>query len=346
MKKQKHKKGLHWTTVWLFSVLALTSIVFVTFAAYTEVSSVKRVVSTTSAPAELFSSNCLRKDISSRRLTTTEYTITVCNFDQEKPTTYNPSQITYTLSAKLQIKVGDDYQDLSTYISGLSAEKQREYIAKAAKYSIAKTMDDAGNSFLTETETFTSENNFTVSFLVDTLEASKSSIDKYKVGIDPADLESMDTEFFVLVWATPTSPSNLKKIESRLYASKTVADTASWTGTFLETDCSTVDYDFYNYIISGSGAGTVDILWDSDKFEINEFFFTSELSGVTFVGVLETISEENTIYPSYKGWKKVTIKVDSLTKNRYELQLYKTQAGASYTGDNAATNYIHCEFKK
>ena len=107
-----------------------------------------------------------------------------------------------------------------------------------------------------------------------------------------------------------------------------------------------MDYDFYNYIISGSGAGTVDILWDSDKFEINKFFFTSELSGVTFVGGLETISEGNAEYPSYTGWQKVTINVNSLTKNRYELQLYKTQAGTSYTGKNAATNYIHCEFKK
>lgn len=349
MKKKNHKKGLHWTTVWLFSVLALTSIVFVTLAAYTEVSSVKRVVSTTSAPAELFSSNCMRPEISGRRLTSTEYTITVCNFDQERPMSFNPSEIKYIFYAQLQVKQGDDYINLSD----LSPDVSKDYADKVAKYFVSKTEDDKmGVISSPKKKGFNSEAEYKVTFDEDILEPGKSSIDKYKVEIDEEDLKSSDTEFFVHVWATPTSPSTLKTIESRLYATKTVADTASWTGSFLETDCNTVDYDFYNYIISGNGAGTVDILWDPKKFEINNFFFTTNLSGVKFVGsnIPVEIASGDSKYGDYAGWNKVTIEVNSLTKNRYELQLYKTpsdsQRGESYTGENVATKYIRCFFKK
>lgn len=346
MKKKNHKKGLHWTTVWLFSVLALTSIVFVTFAAYTEVSSVKRVVSTTSAPAELFSSNCLRKELANRKMPSQEYTITVCNFEQERPTTYNPTKITYTLYAKLLVKDNGKYIDFSEYISKLGQDEQAKYVSKAGKYSIAKTVDDADGTLSSEeAQEFTSSNGFTVSFSGQQLTESQSSIDKYKVTIDSDDIQNASGGFYVYVWAEPTSPTNLGTISCRLYGALNASDTASWKGEFRERDGDKVDYDFYNYIISGSGSGTLDILWDPTKLEINEFFF-SEFSGVNFLNGKkspETITDETS---QYYNWNKVTIVVDATIQSRYELQLYKTAPGVSYTGDQVATNYIAYSFHK
>lgn len=352
MKKSLEILKKHWTRVWLVCIALLTGGVFVAYAAYTEISSVKRVVSTTAAPGELFSSNCMRADISSRRLTSAEYTITVCNFDQERPTTYNPSNIKYALNAELQIKRSDKYLSMSELETELNNDEEyQKYVVKAAKYFIYKTEDDETSLVTTDKIGFTSENNFKVTLSEDNLAAQRSSIDKYKVEIDKDDLSNTDTEFFIHVWAEPTYPYNLSKIETRLYGAKIVADTASWTGAFLESDCETIDYDFYNYIITGSGVGTVDILWDPDKFVINQLFFNTQLSGNKFVGDVSTVLETDEKYgEKYSGWSMVTLKVNSTEKNRYELQLYKTptdsKTGVSYTGENAATNYIVCQFNK
>ena len=353
----------HWTRVWLIAILLMSSGVYVTYAIYTEVSSVKRVVSTQASPVEMFSSNCMRPDISSRRLSSPEYSITVCNFDQDKPTIYNPATISYTLHAELQ--VGENYTNLATYLASLDQSNTDQkalydkYLGKAALYFIYKTEDDATGAVARSASGFTSDNGFTVELTSDTLAPQKSSVDKYKVEIDSGAVSDQNTDIFVHVWAVPTPPTTLRTIETRLYGAASATDTATWTGTFIETDCATVDYDFYNYVITGSGAGTVDILWDSSKFNINEFFFNASLSGNTFVGGNSPteIAESDTKYGSekydgkYVGWSKITLSVGAAnSKNRYELQLYKTPTdsltGVAYTGDNAATKYIACFFNK
>lgn len=354
----------HWTRVWLIAILLMFGGIYVTYAVYTEVSSVKRVVSTQAAPVEMFSSNCMRPDISSRRLSSPEYSVTVCNFDQDKPTIYNPSTISYTLRAELQIKQGDNYTNLATYLNTLDRsnaeqiEIYNDYITKATKYSIYKTEDDATGTVTESADSFTADNSFSVILEADSLAAQRSSVDKYKVEIDPTSINAANTDIYVHVWAEPSAPSNLSLIETRLYGAAAATDTATWTGKIIEENCATVDYDFYNYVITGSGSGTVDILWDPEKFEINQFFFNTSLSGVNFVDGSSptTIKDSDTKYGNgkdngkYVGWSKVTISVDSMTKNRYELQLYKTKSnslsGITYTGENAATNYIACYFNQ
>ncbi len=355
----------HWTRVWLIAVLLMSGGIYVTYAVYTEVSSVKRVVSTQAAPVEMFSSNCMRPDISSRRLSSAEYSVTVCNFDQDKPTIYNPSTISYTLHAELQVKQGDNYTNMATYLNTLdqsNAEQlalYKDYITKAANYHICKTEDDNPETTVSESESdFTIANGFSVTLTADSLAAQHSSVDKYKVKIDPDSINVTNTDIYVHVWAFPTEPANLSTIETRLYGAAISESAATWSGSFNEQNCDTVDYDFYNYIITGSGAGTVDILWDSSKFSINDFFFNTALSNNTFVGgnTPTVIASSDTQYGSgkydgkYVGWNKITLSVGSgnNSKSRYELQLYKTASdsltGVSYTGDNAATNYIACFF--
>lgn len=332
----------HWIVIWL-AVALLAFGVFVTYAAYTEVSSVKRVVSTQASPGEMFSSNCMRPDISIRKLSSSVYTVTVCNYDQDKPTMYNPSTITYTLHAELQVKRGDTYYTMPQLESALNDPGlYGSYVDKAANYSIYKSYDDADPNTPLESSKygFTSENGYTVSFASDTLASLRSSVDRYTVEINNA-----DTDVYVHVWAVPSEPTSLRKIETRLYGAAASEDTATWTGTMLETDCATVDYDFYNYVITGSGAGTVDILWDPYKFEINPFFFADQQLTPT-----EIEASDEKYGTDYNGWNKVTLRVNSTVKNRYEMQLYKTPqdspSGVFYTGENAATKFIVCFFEK
>ena len=81
-------------------------------------------------------------------------------------------------------------------------------------------------------------------------------------------------------------------------------------------------------------------MWDPDWFEIDDFFFNSNLSGVTFSG-----GNTPTVISggAYDGWYKITMVVDSVNdKSRYELQLYKVKENTPYTGDDNAATHIAC----
>ncbi len=373
----------NWTRIWFISVLLLSAASYVTYAVYKEVSSVKRVVSTTSAPGELFSSNCMRKDISSRALSSTNtFEITVCNYDQEKSLSYNPSQITYALFAELQVKYSDgEYYNMNNLKNKIDekyaadAEKTEEEQAAAAaaeyaeytskvnnQYSIRKSEDD-GTGVLSGGERYftasaNADDNYKISFSGETLAAGVSSTDRYIVSVSSSDLNKEDPDFYVRVWAAPNAP--LTGISTRIFGAKSSEASSAWIGSLVESNCASVDYDFYNYVITGSGAGEVDILWDSDVFEINSFFF-SDLSGNSFENATP-VSIAGTAYANTDGtpeataynnrWKMVTLQVDSLNKingkdikNRYELQLYKKDPAQHLTGDNKASDFIRCEYQ-
>ena len=103
MKDVLRKLKKHWITVWLVAVSVILG-TFVAYAIYTEVSTVKRVVTTESSPKELFSSNCMYASLYERRIPATEFNVTVNNFDLDSPEIPNQSEIQYTLTARLEVK--------------------------------------------------------------------------------------------------------------------------------------------------------------------------------------------------------------------------------------------------
>lgn len=225
-------------------------------------------------------------------------------------------------------------------------------------YYISKQEDDSGEAVSAADSAnhyFTSGNNYSVNFSSQTLAPNVSSTDKFKVTVAASDLGKSDPDFYIHVWAVP-SGNAYHTIHSRIFGGLASGNAASWQGSLKETNCATVDYDFYNYIITGNGSGTVDILWNDDYFEANEFFFT-ELSGNSFVQSQPVeIQSSDTKYGSgsdnnLTGWKMITLNVDSLNdKSRYELQLYKVKKNTSYTDktpdglDETASQYIKCFF--
>lgn len=349
MKDILRKLKKHWITVWLVAVLAILG-TFVTYAIYTEVSSVKRVVTTKSAPTELFSSNCMYADLYERRMPAHEYNVNVNNFDVNSPEIPNPSEIQYTLTAQLYVKHNGTIMSFSDLESALNdANEYNAIVAEARGYYIGKSQDNNTAGIIstpTMTE-FSASNGFEVVFGAasdyETLPGGSVSTDKYKVIIPEADFNETNPKFYVHVEAVPTD-NGLRTIRTNLYGSRNVVVTAAWSGTLAEQNTASTDYDFYNYIISGSGSGNLDIMWNPVYFDIDDFFFNSSLSGVTFyndVNAPVVISGG-----TYNNWKKVTIVVDSVnSKSRYELQLYKKKANTPYTGANDAANYIHCELQ-
>ena len=353
MKDVLRKLKKHWITVWLV-VVSVILCTFVTYAIYTEVSTVKRVVTTKSAPKELFSSNCMLADLYERRIPAPEYNVNVNNFDVNSPEIPNSAQIEYTLTAQLHVKYQGTimtFGELKTLI-GEGAE-YNAIVARATEhdYKIGKSQDNNSAGIISNpTMTkFSADNNFEVSFgkspNYETLPGGSISTDRFKVMIPEEDFNKTDPEFYVYVQAVPTDSGLTQLIRTRLYGSKNVVVTAAWSGTLAEKNTSTTDYDFYNYVISGSGSGNLDIMWNSDFFEIDGFFFDSSLSGITFYNNINT--PVTISGGTYNGWKKVTIVVNSTRgKSRYELQLYKQKANTPYTGANDAAKYIHCELQQ
>ena len=353
----------HWISAWLVCSLAALG-AFVVYASYTGVHSIKRVVSTRPSANVMFSSNSLRTTATSQRLSSTVYTITVCNFAQDNIFDVNPDTITYTINAYLAIKVGENnYVNLAEY----NGEDKAEYIAKLKMntenqrvYSIQMISDDQNVDNLGGAIDLVTANNYSATIYANcTLLGGKSSIDQFRIVLDDDELEDTEPDFYIYVEAVPSAPASLTTtvLYNRLCAAKSTADAASWGGSLVEEEnCESTDYDFYNYILTGSGTGTVDVMWDPTKFELNDFFF-NDLSGNEFVlydnnGNVTTDTSTGAKTKTFTdgnhtNWEMATIKVDSTKINRYQIQLYKVNGELSYTGDeNKASNFIDCNYTK
>ena len=355
VKKLLRSLRRNWIRVWLICAIGFLSI-FAVYAAYTEVSSVKRVVSMQNTPELLFSSNCMGTTLQLRRLATDTYEITVCNYDQNKPDIFDEATITYTLNAYLQVLQNEERIDITDgskydiYNTALNG--------KLSKYTIKKVYDDAdGNvdqskEFDLGTVTFKgTENNG--EYPGEQLAGGRSSTDRYQIKIDPADLTLDNAQVFIYVEAIQDSGSYQgETLKGRLYGQKSSLQAAKWSGAITDTDFKTrSDYDFYNYLISGSGAGTVDILWNPEMISINEYFLSIYGSDITTQTPV-VIAANDAKYGSsqfngkYVGWNMITLNVDSTALNRYELQLFKGQSFEAFPADYSDDNndYIVCKF--
>ena len=351
----------HWITVWLIVVAVILAGTFISRAVYTEVSSVKRVVTTKSSPKVLFSSNCLYAECYERRMPSKEYSISINNFDMNSPEVPNPDEIKYTLTAQLKVKYNNQimtFSELAAELDG-DTETYNAIVARAVGYKIGKTQENSVSGNIEEpvmTE-FSAANDFQVVFgapsSYETLPGGSRSTDRFKAEVPSRDFEKTDPEFYIYVKADPDD-TNLPDIDALLYGAKNEVITAAWSGQLAESNTDSDDYDFYNYIISGSGSGKLDIIWDPEWFEIDDFFFNSSLSGVVFDGSstpseIDSVTIDGVTYTGTNSnkLKKVTIVVDSQnSKSRYEIQLYKKQSDTPYIGDHDAANYIHCKLQE
>ena len=342
-KKKLNILKKQWPLIWLICA-AICVGSFIAFADYTGLTSVKRVASTVAAPGELFSSNIMREAVSNHRITSSEYTITVCNYEQDNPGVYNSSDIVYTLEAELNVFYDGNYLTMSQ-LQDRSQEAYNSYLTKITNrtYSIKKTMED-GTPILDPQEiVLNAANGYKKEFASCRLTKDQFSTANFMVKFDAEELRNLTPEFYIHVKATPVE-GPVQVLEGRLYAVENSSEATAWQGVFQEEFVSTTDYDFYNYIISGNGTGIVEITWNPSKFEINPFFFSdsAENSFETYTET-EGVSYDGKVLTK-DGVSKTRLVVNSSQKNRYELQLYKTEKTSSYTGNNAANNHISCTF--
>ncbi|MCI6560122.1 MAG: hypothetical protein MR434_01745 [Ruminococcus sp.] len=341
MKTILRKLAKYWTTIWL--ILAISAaLALAVLGAYTGVNSVKHVLSTQAPSGVLFSSNSLKATAnstisSSQRLSSQQYDITVCNYEQIKAAEPNPEDIIYNLTASLKVRDSNTntYKDLSE----LAETEKQQYTAllESRSYKIKMQQDDGSGDSVENEYNLANETDYKHTFTGYKLTGNVLSTDVFRIEFDPIELEDTEPDFYIFVQAEPVSPSGIESVKNIYCAAQSASEASAWKGSLLETGCSTTDYDFYNYIISGSGKGTVDVMWDSTMFEINPFFLDMEK-----IIKVETITEG-----IHNGWSKITLMVDSTINNRYDIQLYKiSETISSYTGEYDASKYIDCIFIK
>ena len=346
---EKLKK--HWITVWL--VLAVLAVgVFATFAAYTGIYSVKRVVSMSQPAGVLFSSNSMQSysgdAIPSRHITTSQssgsytYNLTVCDFAQSDPLTryISDTGIRYELTAQLCVKLNNsfyavnDETNVNPTIRAHAASKQFSisYVSDGGvpvTGSVIHSLSD-GNLVNYDSGLIRPQGSGNI---------ISNGTNKYAITFDEYELnDNQEYDYYVKVTATPTNgDSSLQPIACYLYLTKMVTANSAWRDRLQETGNTSV-YDAYNYIIEGTGTGTVRVRWNSSYIDVSEIFLAQ--NELTNSVVLEEADGQGDVWKYFD--LDVGDTVNGTVISRYEIQLYKNNENGDYSN---VSSYISCSYK-
>ena len=320
-------------TIWMVvSILAFAAI-YAVFAAYNGTADVKRVVSTQATSTTVFSSNYLEvysnSGMAVKNLRTTAegdfiISVTVCNYDQMDFNSYAKGLIQYEFKVELVQMVNDTYVPVTTVqMNGFEAKH----------FYVQKNLDD--NVPVSDSMHNLNEGNFTYT-VQDSLMGGGSFKDSFDICFDAAEVALDVPRLFIRVTATPTEESQqlnsgISTLAGIISVSQGRSVETGWHGALQET--GNEEYDGYNLIIEGSGAGTIDILWNNTMFSMNPAFIT------LYSGTDGILGDEDDV-DGRTGWRKRTLKVNSLEDNRYVVQFFKNADNATGTGNIICTNYV------
>lgn len=250
-----------------------------TFAAYTSVDSIRRVLSTRQSTQVLsFYSNHMvsypvdkEGEITVKLISFTDRVngqigITVCNYPPTNPSRINKKDIQYSFRLILEDEQGTRLDSDSNRIIVPGTSVTAGDLMK--QYAVQKVGDSQSFSF---------ENTGEVVFSNEQLTGGTASLNKYVVTFPGDYLEYVR----IRVQAIPsdeasrdaTSQTSLGRI---LVPTLLQSQGASWTGSFTD-DCVTTDStSLYgiNYAVSGVGEGVVTITWNSTYLKISPKFLS------------------------------------------------------------------------
>ena len=342
MKKSVKKFSITWITVWLL-LTAVAFSVFIGYATYTGITSLKRVASTRAGAGILFSSNYMKhgttpqgsieyRDYSefldADGVPTDEnpvYNMVICNYAQgDMATWYTANDIGYTVQAELFLNQRYTSEDqvnealIGTYKSPTAADIGEK------KFGI-RFADGAYTYFSDEqlTVTLPAAGSYSLS-------KNEASTDTFSLLFDKSELLSNAPGFWIKVTATPNTISGgeVEVISGYVGTCKSASGGANWTGYIEDEDYEQTDYDSYNYIISGNGKGTFYFAWNDDKVNPNEFALQNYAADIAVtpaaVTSWTTYTQYGSTVPAGTNWKYIKLNVDSEHTARYEIQLYKT----------------------
>ena len=276
-------------------LLAAVAVISYSMAAYTSLSSAKRVV-TVRGSEQYFTSDALvqYENVSSlqsrvksfgKNDTARVFSVKVSNHLQNDTTKYDKKNISYTFTAELVDSKGSTVTD-PTLGSNL---KVNETALTDGKYTVKASL--SGGAAQDQTYTFT---------------LTGDEILQYRIRIT----------------AVPDNRSEYKPL-GRLILLAADSTVSNWSGSFLDTEMSAAQagktLDLLNYRISGHLEEDCVLSWDSSRVEIDRWFL--EQMGNP------TVSENGTV-------KSVTLHLGAAgTPQQYTIQFYRTYAAGELSED-------------
>lgn len=264
----KHKSTLLILLLLVCAALLVTG----TYAAYTNVEYIKRVVSTRAGANDpRFSSNYLSQTsgsippqlISVSMNSNISVTVTVCNYPQNDTTLISEDNITYTLTAKLVKRDGTDIGE-DDEISYTDSEGNPATMTGA---KLAACIQING----------TAASGCSWSFSDQTLTGGTGSRELYKITCDASGVGCLSTVALELK-ATPSSGVNTSLAAQLRFAAATAVD-SNWTCKFTDSlDGDTKKLDAFNVELSGTSQGTGVLSWDTTHVQIGQWSI-AELGG-------------------------------------------------------------------
>lgn len=322
----------HWITLWLVVVALLFSGVFV-YAIYTRITIAKRVVSTQAGVSSLFSSDYM----TARGMNTTESTsdttqnyivdVHIFNYIYPKEAVYRSESTQYDLTATIGTVSGE----------GVFSELADTSLLAGKTYSITYN-----NSVPSETFVFNAANGTNHTFQACEIAGGGANSNSFTLEFDKSELGETPAGLCIQLTASPYY-NELPIITGLVSVKYAKQATTGWKGEVEEID-SLKSYDGYNYYIDGNGKGKITFRWKKDMVTINKSFlnnpdnvFYKKNTSDEYVQLTRPISESDLNVSD--GYYSITMDVDSIVHNRYEVQFYKVDPELSYTSSNV-NNYL------
>ena len=325
MEKLKKIIKMNWIALWLILAAVLFTSISA-FAIYTRITIAKRVVSTQAGVSGLFSSDYMSargiKTTESSSDTTQNYSVDVhiYNYVYPKEAVYRSDSTQYDITAKIgTLNDSDVFYELgdSAQLNGLT-------------YSVTYNTDPA------DTFIFNATNGTTHTFTACEIAGGGPHLDSFTLVFDKSELGENPKGFCIQLTATPYD-NDLPVITGLVNVKYAKQASTGWKGEVQDLDTNDMDkYDGFNYYLDGNGKGKITFRWKKDFVTINKSFLTNidnvfyYKSGDNYVRYT-SLSDETNIKNLYNGYYSLTMDVNSVVQNRYEIQFYKVDPSQSYT---------------
>ena len=300
----------HWIVIWIAVVSLILSSVIIAWAAYTDANQkIKRVIAPAASTGGLFTSNYLKPEVGSIQYAyfnsgdTISFDVIVRNYNPSDINTIFDTDIPYTFTATLVHSNG------TAYVSDRAADAPEGT-------PLLSLMTGKSIVITNGTDTITiDDNNLSGSDSSHRLTSSHKD-DTWTVQFNNIDIGS---DYCIKIEAEPAVESLDTLSATILVVPYPQVHPEGWSCAIEEpinqdVNSAVNDYDGFNYVLSGTGARTLEFRYDSTRFIVNPAsyqFFDEIIAPANIEG--------------RPGWKKIVINADPSTtgNNRYDFQLYK-----------------------
>lgn len=344
---QKTKKFLkkYWLVMWLCIVAALTITLVVRAEYIANKNRVRRVAANVANEGQQFSSNYLiigETEIKKGSFNNGDekgyciVPVTIWNHSVTNTTKAYQGVLDYKLEAWLVDKTGTKisenalilgtYNNLGFSTDGDSYTNFNTYTYDSTYGYYTGEIDGSFNLTDTNGSYLVDENTYYLRF--------------------PEEMLTDNPDLYVMMVATPDKTEEFNSISAIIGIQKAgTVMTRGWTGDFSDVN-SNVDYDAFNYLISGSGEADITLEWCTDYLELSQISiqrYSDDFSRNITTFYKNSAGEETaTLQEGGTTWKRLSFTADSnkvdendpdkvIGLSRYDLQFYMT--------GNAATDY-------